>query len=58
MFLYQTSMQKPLEQQQPSVKVFTGKDAQRILQQGVMPVCEQMLSSVHGKPAYGKPNTF
>ena len=50
MFVFQTSAQKPMQQEQFAVKVFTGRDAQRILQQGVMPVCKQMLSRVHGKP--------
>ena len=47
MFMFQTSMQKPFEQQQAAAQVFTGKDAQRILQQGVAPVCEQMLSKMN-----------
>ncbi|MFA6907302.1 MAG: hypothetical protein WC263_00565 [Candidatus Micrarchaeia archaeon] len=48
MFVFQVGAQKSSsEQQQFSTRIFTGKDAQRILQQGVMPVCEQMLLKVH-----------
>ncbi|MFA6327991.1 MAG: hypothetical protein WCY41_00940 [Candidatus Micrarchaeia archaeon] len=54
MFVFQMSTQKPLEQQKPqeqqfSTRIFTGKDAQRILQ-GVSQVSEQMLSKVHPRP--------
>jgi len=44
----QLSTQKPAEQQAQQARVFTGKDAQRIIMQGVSPVCEQMLLKIHG----------
>lgn len=51
MFVFQTStMQKPLEQQAAGVRVFAGKDAQRLIQQGIAPACELVLSKVHGRP--------
>jgi len=49
MFVFQVSAQKPFEQQQAAVRIFSGKDAQKILQ-GVAQVCEPILSKVHGKP--------
>jgi hypothetical protein len=45
MFIFQLA-QKPLEQQRFSVKVYTGNEAQRIMQQ-VSTVSEQMLTAVH-----------
>lgn len=50
MFVFQVA-QKSAQQGgafQSQVRVFTGQDAQRLLKQGVMPACEQMLLKVHG----------
>jgi hypothetical protein len=47
---FQTGGQKFAPQDQVlavQAQVYYGKDAQRILQQGVMPVCEQMLSKMN-----------
>ena len=46
MFVFQISAQKPLEQQQAAVKVFTGADAQRIVQGGLKQACEQVFLKV------------
>ena len=54
MFVFQVGAQKSAPQEgqlfKPEVRSVTGKEMQRMLQQGVMPVCELMLSRVHNKP--------